>query len=147
MQPFDSYPKAGKALIGRVGGGNSRRGYALKFMRVTGQTRCAYCDFDLTGSYRNWLQVALDHVVPESVCKAFGLPDEWIHDSSNKVLACGACNGFRNRYQPPPATACPTSLGDFYHLRDKVFVERAEGIRRAHEEEETFYSKRPWEDC
>lgn len=146
MEPFDSYPMGGRALIGIVGGGNSRRGYGLKFMRLTGQTRCAYCDFDLTASYRSWLQLALDHVVPESVCKAFDLPNEWTQDSTNKVLVCSACNGFRNRYRPPDGTECPTSLEAFYQLRDQIFAERRNGILMSHQDEEAFYSRRPWKD-
>src|SRR5688500_3252930 len=96
MMPFDSYPGQGKALLGRVGGANCRREYGLRFMKKTGQTACAYCGLDFAASYENWLQMALDHVVPVSVCQSFSLPDEWTDDSTNKVLACAACNSFDN---------------------------------------------------
>src|SRR5215211_1072028 len=43
VQPFDSYPHGGRALLGRRTGGNARWEYGLKLQRLTGQTRCAWC--------------------------------------------------------------------------------------------------------
>src|SRR5688500_9912407 len=118
MQPFDSYPQHGRALLGVVKGSNCRRDYGLRFMQITGQTSCAYCGRDLVNSYENWLNIALDHVIPTSVCNGFGLPADWIDDCSNRVLACSSCNGFLNRYKPSLDVACPVSLEEFFNLRD-----------------------------
>jgi len=101
MQPFDSYPHQGRALLGVVKGSNCRHGYGLRFMQVTGQTSCAYCGRNFVDSYENWLNIALDHVIPISVCSGLGFAAEWVDDYANKVLACSACNGFRNRFRPP----------------------------------------------
>lgn len=144
MIPFDSYPKNGRGLLGTIRGSNCRKGYGLKFMRITGQTHCAYCNMNLSAPYENWLQMALDHVVPQSVCAAFSLSAEWTHDASNMVLACAACNGFGNRYRPKEQTPCPTSIEGFYDLRDQVFAERSVNIREKHEAEKAFFNERPW---
>src|SRR5947209_8765967 len=99
MEPFDSYPGKGKEKLGHTRGSNSRRGYGLKFMRKTGQTRCAYCDLNLVASFDTWLQIALDHVVPKNACTTLSLDRDWTEDCINKVLACAACNGFVNRFK------------------------------------------------
>jgi len=145
MQPFDSYPHGGRALLGRVKGANCRREYGLRFMQVTGQTACAYCGLDFAAAYENWLQMALDHVVPSSVCKGFSLPDEWADDSSNKVLACAACNGFDNRYRVSVQAECPLTLEAFYALRDRIFAERKARIAERHRTEREFFERRLWE--
>ncbi len=110
---FDSYPHKGRALLGKVVGSNCRHRYGLNFMKITGQTKCAYCGQDFPASYENWLQMALDHVVPKSVCASFDLPTEWIEDCTNEVLACAACNGFNNRYRPASDVPRPSSLQEF----------------------------------
>ena len=69
MLPFDFYNEGGRKPIGIFTGGNCRRGYGLKFMQKTGQTSCAYCGLSLIASYETWLNMAIDHVVPKSVCK------------------------------------------------------------------------------
>jgi hypothetical protein len=143
--PFASYPEGGRSLLGRASGDTARRGYGLAFMKKTGQTTCAYCGLDLVNKYESWLQLALDHVVPESVCRGYGLPNEWTHDSSNKVLACAACNGFRNRYRQPADAVCPTTLDEFFDLRDRIFAERKALILDSHESEREFFQRRPWE--
>jgi hypothetical protein len=145
MYLFDSYPHGGKALLGRAVGSNCRHGYGLKFMRMTGQAKCAYCAMDFTSSYENWLQMALDHVVPKSVCKSFDLPQEWSEDCANKVLACFACNSFCNRYKPAPGTLCPKSLDEFFALRDKILSERRRLVQKKHAEEREFFNSKPWE--
>lgn len=144
MMPFDSYPHEGKVLLGCVSGANCRREYGLHFMQKTGQTTCAYCGLDIAASYENWLQMALDHVVPVSVCRSLSLPDEWTEDCTNKVLACAACNGFDNRYQPVSA-GCPESLEAFYSLRDRVFAERRGRIVARRRSEREFFQRRLWE--
>src|SRR5262245_26897541 len=105
MEPFDSYPKGGKELLGRFGRGFTIRGNTRMirgpdFMRKTGQTACAYCGLSLVASFENWLQMQLDHVVPRKVCQEWGMCLEWRDDLTNIVLACTACNGFDNQYLP-----------------------------------------------
>ncbi len=89
--------------------------------------------------------MALDHVVPKNVCKNFSLPEKWIEDCTNRVLACGACNGFDNQYKPPADTACPQSLEDFYSLRDRIFNDRKARITDRRNKEEAVFKDRPWE--
>lgn len=146
MYPFDLYPHSGRALLGKVVGSNCRHGYGLKFMRITGQTKCAYCGLDFVSSYENWLQMALDHVVPKSVCAAFGIPLVWREDCANKVLACSACNSFFNRYKPQMDTPCPKTLDEFFLLRDKILSERTGPILKKHQEERAFFNSRAWEN-
>lgn len=141
MIPFDEYPGAGREILGRVGGANCRHEYGLKFMRKTGQTRCAYCRADFAGSYETWLTMALDHVVPTSVCKKLGIPDEWADDSANKVLACAACNSFHNRYTPAESPQTLLSIDEFFDFRDRVFAERKELIEESHRRERAFFDQ------
>jgi hypothetical protein len=145
MQPFDSYPHEGRALLGVVRGSNCRHGYGLQFMQITGQTSCAYCDKDLVCSRETWLNLALDHVVPTSICNGLGLVPDWVDDCANRVLACSACNGFANRFKPLYEVLCPLSLDDFFNLRDRIFAERKSLIRARHEDERTFFNRRMWE--
>ena len=105
----------------------------------------AYCGADFAASYTTWLTMALDHVVPTSVCNSLGVPDEWKEDCSNKVLACGACNGFRNRYKPSIDVVQPLTLEAFYRLRDHIFAERKALIAASHESDRAFFESRPWE--
>ena len=146
MTPFDSYPSGGRILLGRVEGvgRGTRRTSGQQFMKRTGQLRCAYCDLDLVHSFENWLQMALDHVVPKQVCKEFSLPNEWVEDYTNRVLACGACNVFDNQYKPPIETACPRSLEDFYDLRDRIFKDRKLRIAERRNNEKAVFETQPW---
>jgi hypothetical protein len=146
LLPFEKYPGGGRVLLGRVSGANCRHEYGLEFMRRTGQTRCAYCGVDFTESYETWLTMALDHIVPVSVCKSMDVPEDWREDSSNKVLACAACNGFRNRYSPSVDAILPTTLEAFYVLRDHVFTERRKLILDSHKTERAFFEAKHWED-
>jgi len=143
--PFIAYPHHGRQLLGPAKGDTCRRGYGLAFMQKTGQTACGYCGLDFAASYENWLTMALDHVVPVSVCRALNLPLEWQEDCVNKVLACAACNGFRNRYQPSGPVVSPSNLEDFCDLRDRIFVERKKLIAASHEQERGFFASHPWE--
>jgi len=138
-----SYPNQGRALLGQVRGDNCRHGYGLDFMRLTGQTRCAYCGIDLAAVYENWLTMALDHVIPHSTCLAWQVPTEWREDHSNRVLSCTTCNTFGNRYSPKGLDRPPT-LEEFYNLRDVVFSERKRLILDRHQHERAFFDKRPW---
>jgi hypothetical protein len=145
MMPFDSYPAAGKALLGRVTGSNCRHGYGMTFMQVTGQTTCAYCGLDFVAAFENFLQMALDHVVPKNVCKSRALPDDWAEDCINKVLACMACNGFDNHFTLQESCACPRTLEAFCELRDRIFTERKARIAARRDKEQEFFNRRPWE--
>ncbi len=142
MRPFDEYPSCGRKPIGRVSGANCRHEYGLKFMRKTGQTTCAYCGVDFAASYETWLTMALDHVVPTSVCRDLGIPDQWADDCANKVLACSACNSFCNRYAPKDNPPKPTNFEEFSKLRDRVFAERRELIMESHQRERDFFDEK-----
>jgi 5-methylcytosine-specific restriction endonuclease McrA len=143
LVPFVSYPYRGRRLLGRVTGDNCRHGYGLKFIRLTGQTKCAYCGLDLVTIYEDWLTMALDHVVPHSTCLAWGLPEDWREDYSNRVLCCATCNTFGNRYTPQ-GFKCLSTLEEFYNLRDVIFAERKGNILCRHKEERAFFDKNPW---
>ena len=142
--PFESYPYRGRRLLGRVSGYNCRHGYGLAFMRLTKQTKCAYCGLDLAAIYENWLTIALDHVVPHSTCLDWELPEEWGEDYRNRVLCCTTCNTFGNRFVPKDFSH-PSTIEEFYNLRDAIFIERRRNILNRHEEERAFFVKKPWE--
>ena len=144
MSPFDEYPSGGRVPLGMVKGANCRHEYGLQFMKKTHQTKCAYCGLDFAASYEAWLTMALDHVVPVSVCRALGIPAEWQEDITNKVLACAACNSFRNRYRSPADVECPQTLDAFYNLRDRIFTERKKAILERHESERDFFNALSW---
>lgn len=144
VKPFAYYPQEGRALLGPVGNGTCRHDYGLRFMRITGQTCCAYCGMDFAADYRNWLQMALDHVVPTRTGTTKCIPGKWLDDASNKVLACAACNGFQNRYKLPEDEPCPATLEAFYELRDRVFLERKARVEQSHLRERAFFNKHPW---
>lgn len=142
--PFASYPNGGRALLGSVGNGTCRHDYGLRFMQITGQTTCAYCGLDFAASYRNWLQMALDHVIPTRTGTAKCIDAKWLNDTSNKVLACAACNTFQNRYPLPDNELCPTTLEGFYELRDRVFLVRKALVEQRHLQEQAFFDQHPW---
>jgi len=141
--PFESYPGKGQVLLGTVHGDNCRHGYGLEFMRLTGQTQCAYCGLDFAEVYENWLNIALDHVVPYSTCQSWNIPAEWREDYSNRVLSCTTCNTFGNRYNPKFLNP-PSTLEEFYNLRDIIFSERKRLILERHGQERAFFDKKPW---
>jgi hypothetical protein len=145
MKPFDSYPHGGHRLLGIAKGANCRHEYGLLFMRICGQTRRAYCDADFAASYETWLNMVLDHVIPQSVCNEWGISEHWRDDYTNNVLACSACNSFRNRYKPSVDLPIPDTLEAFHALRDTIFAERKRLIAARHEEERAFFDSRPWE--
>ena len=141
--PFESYPNHGRQLMGRVSGVNCRYGYGLKLQQLTGQVECAYCGISLVENYEIWLTMAIDHVVPDNVCKSLGISEEWNQDYSNRVLCCTACNTFGNRYEPKNIDK-PVTLEEFYQLRDRVFVERKALILERHRQEYLFFEQKPW---
>jgi hypothetical protein len=139
--PFAKYPGDGTRLLGPVTGANCRRGYGLQFFQLTGIGSCAYCGTNLAGSYNAWLTIVLDHAVPESVGQALKIREDWLEDLSNRVLACGACNTFDNRYEPSFRARRPTNLKEFFTLRNRVFLDRKTRILRCHEHERAFFRK------
>lgn len=145
MHPFDAFPDAVQMLLGPTPGETCRRGYGLVLMRKTGQTCCAYCGLDFAASYENWLQMAVDHVVPKNICGNLSIPVEWYEDCTNKVLACATCNGFDNRFKQAPSDVCPASLEAFYALRDRIFSERRIRIAERHRAEREYFARRLWE--
>jgi hypothetical protein len=146
LLPFARYPSGGSKLLGRLSGGNSRRGYGLKLVQKTGQTHCVYCGTNLVDTYEHWLTLSTDHVVPVSLCKAWGIQKDWQEDYTNRVICCIACNTFGNRYAPQNITPPATSLTEkeFYTLRDQVFLERKNLILKRRDEEKTFFKKKRW---
>src|SRR5262249_39231263 len=131
---------------------------------MTGKTTCAYCGLDFVKCFTNWLQMHLDHVVPQD--KTFNdklhIPHEWTWDYTNRVLACGACNRsfsprseFKEDYiksvkacaacNGVPDAKCRKCLEAFYTLRDCIFQDRKERIRTLRAAEEEIFKRRPWE--
>ena len=143
--PFASYPSQGRVLLGRVHGANCRHEYGLQHQRLTGQTACGYCGLDFTSRYENWLMMALDHVIPASVCHGASIPIEWIDDHANRLLCCAACNGFKNRWKPAEPLICPTSIEAFFDTRDAIYVLRKDPILQSHKNERAFFDGKPWE--
>ena len=144
MEPFDSYPGKGNQLLGRRTGANCRHEYGLRFQKLTGSTRCAYCGVDLTDEYEHWLLMALDHVVPRLVADKLRIGDEWFEDYLNSVLCCSACNHAKNRWEPRPLPAPPRSLAEFLELRDMCFAQRREAVLQYQKDERAFYDGQPW---
>ncbi len=89
--------------------------------------------------------MVVDHVIPIGLCESTHIHEKWYGDYSNTVLACAACNGFCNRYNPSFGIVPPDTLEAFYNLRDKIFDERKRFIAARHEEEREFFNGRPWE--
>lgn len=145
MLPFDLYPGGGRKLLGVTKGSNARHEYGCELMRLSGGSRCAYCETDLTSTYQMWLTMVVDHVVPIKLCKLARIPDNWCWDYSNAVLACAACNGFCNRYSPSFSVVPPETPEAFYNLRDEIFNERKRLIAARHEEELKFFNGRSWQ--
>lgn len=128
--PFDSYPGAGRKLLGRPTGDVARRGYGRKVLTWC-DGRCTYCGLDM-GGFEGWLQLSVDHVVPQQAIGA-GVPADWVRDASNVVACCRSCNDLFNR--DPGVTTIPATLDAFYELRDTLFAARRTRIieRRATE--------------
>lgn len=86
------------------------------------------------GTFEGWLQLSIDHVVPQQMVRA-GYLRHWVEDLINIVAACGACNGLFNR--DPAVGALPATLEEFLSIRDALFVTRKARIleRRSVERE------------
>ena len=118
-----------------MGDGTARGGYGREVFERDGY-RCRYCRYDLGGSYRGWLQLSVDHILPAQMTKA-GYPAELIHDVTNLVTCCRSCNDFGNRWRvsdPFPGAGAP-----FFDLRDRVFLQRRARLALRHRAEESRY--------
>jgi 5-methylcytosine-specific restriction endonuclease McrA len=143
--PFNTYPGGGREQLKQRPGFTTRHADGPEFMRITGATHCAYCGLDMTARFEDWLTMALDHVVPVSVCKRMQIDPHWLWNYSNTVLTCGACNGFCNRYKPKADCTVPTTLAEFYDLRDRIFLERRKLILAARDRERmSYFETKPW---
>lgn len=144
MKPFDEYPNQGSRLLGKGydATGNSRHGFGLKLMRLTGQTTCAYCGQSLVDSYAHWLLTTVDHVVPRSFRKEINV--EWLDDIANLVLCCSGCNGFQWEW-PKDQTRHAGTETQFIALRDEAFLRKKEWLASRREAEKDFFAQKPWE--
>jgi hypothetical protein len=139
--PFHTYPKDENELLKSIWVGNNfRHEYGLKFIQKTQQNRCAYCGACIS-EFSNWLTMTLDHAIPISVCRKLGIKMEWCRSLANAVLACGACNGFCNRYKAPADAFCPETFTDFLVLRNKIFLDRKRCIEKRRSDEEKHFDK------
>lgn len=142
MLPFDRYAGKGQELLGppALGDGTCRHGYGPPVFGLCG-SQCAYCGEEMGESYRSWLHLSVDHVIPRSV-KWYAEHGDWIEDMANLVTCCRACNEFLNGYRvtdDPPA-----NLSDFLQLRDCHFQRKRAHALQRHRQEEAAYQR--WRD-
>jgi 5-methylcytosine-specific restriction endonuclease McrA len=141
--PFARYQLGGTHLLGipNEREGTARHGYGPPVFAACGY-QCAYCGFDMASPYEAWLNLSVDHVVPQHLKKA-AWPREWLLDLINLVTCCRACNEFLNGYRVT-ATTAPESLPEFVQVRDRVFVEKLQHAQKRHSvERERFAAARP----
>ncbi len=153
MRPFDEYRDGGEKLLGKPEGVSTRHGYGSHLHAITKQTRCAYCEVDLTADYYRWLLLTRDHVVPERVARKLNIPKEFWQDCINLVLACSGCNGFANRWGGKPLDLPEFkrieprgewTLKEFLKLRDRVFQDRSRRIAERRRIEMRVFDQKPW---
>ena len=137
--PFVRYKHGGKVPLGfpRIGDGTSRHGYGPEVFAPCGW-HCTYCDRDLLESYVSWLDVSVDHVIPQST-PWHGPGKRWIGDIFNLVTCCRACNEFLNQYAVPDPE--PLTVDEFVTLRDHVLAAKRVKALTRHEEERVMYER------
>lgn len=135
-RPFAKYTDGGLNLLGIPKGDSARHGYGPPVFALCGY-RCAYCRYEMSEPYENWLNLSVDHVVPAYLAKA-GWPAEWIFDKINLVTACRPCNEFLNGHRIKDANP-PRSLSEFIAVRDRAFDEKLSAARQRHELERQRY--------
>ena len=141
--PFARYEGGGCQLLGIPAerDGTARHGYGPPVFAACGY-HCAYCGFDMASPYESWLNLSVDHVVPQHLTKA-SWPREWVLDLINLVTCCRACNEFLNGYRLTDPTL-PQSLDAFVQLRDRVFAEKLIHAQKRHSvERERYAAARP----
>lgn len=141
--PFSRYDRGGTDLLGipAFRDGTARHGYGPPVFAACGY-QCAYCGFDMASPYEAWLNLSVDHVVPQHLTKA-AWPREWLLDLINLVTCCRACNEFLNGYRVADLSP-PASLPDFVVVRDRVFAEKLQHAQKRHAiERERFAAARP----
>lgn len=143
--PFSKYPDQGRQLLGKRSVDNSRRGYGLKLQSMTGQAACAYCGVSLIDTFEHWLLLQVDHVVPRKMGNRLRLPDEWLENYSNTVIACSACNSCENQFDDPDIINAPQTEDEFFDLRDAVLAKRKPRIIQCRSLEKSFFEGKPWE--
>jgi hypothetical protein len=137
--PFTMYPNAGRRLLGRPKGDVARRGYGRQVLAWCG-FECAYCRLDMT-TFEGWLQLSVDHVIPQQAI-AVGFPEDWVLDTANIVACCRPCNDLFNR--DPVIEPRPGAIGEFWDLRDRLFLmRRARIIERRNSEKAWFLEHVP----
>jgi hypothetical protein len=90
----------------------------------------------LLESYESWLDVSVDHVVPQSTAWQ-GRGKAWIRDIFNLVTCCRACNEFLNQYTVRDKE--PATVDEFTTLRDQVFAAKREKARKRHDDERVTF--------
>ncbi len=85
----------------------------------------------------NWLNLSVDHVVPEYLAK-LGWPTDSVLDLINLVTCCRACNEFLNGYRIVNESL-PQSLAELIAVRDRAFDEKRDLAQRRHALERDRY--------
>jgi hypothetical protein len=136
--PFSTNRGAGRTLLGPapLGDGSCRHGYGPPVFVECG-TVCVYCGRELAAPYESWLDVSIDHVIPTESVGRLGYPREWVRDMANLVTACRACNEFLNGYRV--SDPVPTSVADFFALRDRHFLAKGNWVLERHARERRRY--------
>jgi hypothetical protein len=121
----------------KADGGNCRHGYGIPIVECHGSL-CAYCGKDMAESYDAWLDLSVDHVVPECAFAKWGEECRgWSWSYANVVPCCRACNEFLNGYRV--RDSAPTDKDSFLNLRDKVLEDKRRRALDRHEQEQRFY--------
>jgi hypothetical protein len=83
---------------------------------------CAYCGYEppVPGG---WPFVSPDPIIPRRMVR-HGYRKEWIEDMSNLVPCCRGGRCARMGSQLRLDESAPTTMDDFFDLRDRVFVQR-----------------------
>lgn len=143
IDPFAHYPFQGRQRLGQIGTTSAKPEYGLKLYRLTHWRWCGFCHRDLVRSFDLWRNLQVDHAVPVSVAKRLGIEPRFYEDAFNRVLICPACNAFGNQYKYPPPLdwAPPRTDEEFAALRDTIFRERWEVVRRANARDKELWAK------
>jgi hypothetical protein len=118
-------------------GSDCRHGYGIPIVERHGSC-CAYCGKDMAESYDAWLDLSVDHVVPECTFAKWG--DDcrsWAWTYANAVPCCRACNEFLNGYRV--TESAPTDEDSFLDIRDKVLEEKRKRALDRHAKEQEDY--------